>query len=83
MAYVDQKVIIVDFNIRDSKDYTFFINDELCAIKLERKKDQMHYHFEIDKHADTPRNRARKKIEKNQKSGREIFLKKIIILTFF
>ena len=64
MVYVEKKVIIVDFNIRDSKNYSFFINDELCNLILERKGDQMYYHFEIDKKADTPRNRARKKIEK-------------------
>jgi len=79
MAYVDQKVIIVDFNIRDSKNYSFFINDELCEIKLERKKDQMHYHFEINQEADTPRNRARKKVERKYLKQAVIFVSALLI----
>lgn len=64
MIYVGKKVMVVDFNIRDSKTYSFFINDELCEVQLERKDLQMFYHFKINKDADTPRNKARKKTEK-------------------
>lgn len=80
MVYVDKKVIIVDFSIRDSKTYSFFINDELCELQLERREEQMFYHFEINKKADTPRNRARKKIEKKHFRQTAIFFSILCIL---
>jgi uncharacterized protein YpmB len=64
MIYVDKKIVVVDFSIRDSKTYTFFINDELCEVKLERKDLKMVYTFEINQDANTPRNQQRKKEEK-------------------
>ena len=54
----------VDFKVLDSKVYSFFVNDELCEIHLTRKGEKMFYEFQINKDADTPRNRARKKMEK-------------------
>ena len=72
MIYVGSKIMVIDFKVRESKDYSFFINDELVRIKLERRGDQMYYSFEIDKEADTPRNRARQIIEK--KYLRQTFL---------
>lgn len=59
LIYVGNKVVTIDFKVFESKDYTFFIDDELCKIKLERKGDKMYYFFEVDKKTDTPLNRAR------------------------
>lgn len=64
IIYCGKKILIVDFKVRHSKTYSFFINDELCEVILERKGDTMHYSFNIDKKTDTPRNRARKKLER-------------------
>lgn len=49
----------IDFKVLDSKEYTFFIDDELCKIRLERRGEKMYYFFEVDKKVDTPLNRAR------------------------
>ena len=86
MIYVGKKVMVVDFNVRDSKTYSFFINDELCEVQLERKDLQMFYHFKINKDADTPRNKARKKTAKKHIKQSLIFFALIIlavILTAF
>lgn len=87
MIYVGKKIIVVDFSVRDSKTYSFFINDELCEIRLERKDMKMLYHFEINKEADTPRNKARKKTEKKYFRQSLIFmgtiLAAIIMLSIF
>ncbi len=64
LIYCNAKIILIDFRVRDSKKYSFFINDELCEIRLERKGGKMFYYFEINKEADTPRNRARRKMER-------------------
>lgn len=64
LIYVGKKITTIDFNVLDSKEYTFFIDNELCRIKLEKKGEEMYYFFEIDKKADTPMNRARWAMEK-------------------
>lgn len=77
MIYVGKKITTIDFHVLDSKDYSFFIDNELCWIKLKRKGDEMYYYFEIDRKADTPMNRARWAMEKK-------FLKQLVIgLAFF
>ncbi|MBI5914665.1 MAG: hypothetical protein HY842_04760 [Bacteroidetes bacterium] len=64
LIYIGSKITTIDFKVFDSKEYTFFIEDELCHIKLERRGGEMFYFFNIDKQADTPRNRARNALER-------------------
>lgn len=59
MIYANKKIVTIDFKVLDSKEYTFFIDEELCRIKLERRGGEMYYFFEIDKETDTPLNRRR------------------------
>ena len=59
MIYAGKKIVTIDFKVLDTKEYTFFIDEELCKIKLERRGGKMFYFFEIDKKADTPLNRTR------------------------
>ena len=64
LIYIGSKIVTIDFKVFESKEYTFFIEDELCHIVLKRKGNEMYYDFEIDKKADTPRNRARNAMER-------------------
>jgi hypothetical protein len=64
LIYVGAKIVVIDFKVFESKSYTFFIEDELCVIRLERRQNEMYYHFEIDRNTDTPRNLARRKTER-------------------
>jgi hypothetical protein len=54
------KVILTDFDVRQSKSYTFFINEEMCKVHLKHKGIKFKYSFEIDRKVDTPLNRIRK-----------------------
>jgi hypothetical protein len=72
LIYVGAKIVTIDFGVLDSKEYTLFIEDELCHIKLERRGSEMYYFFEIDKKADTPRNRARNAMER--KFAKQLFI---------
>jgi hypothetical protein len=63
LIYIGSKIVQVDFKVFESKEYTFFIEEELVHIKLERRGDEMFFFFNIDKEADTPRNRIRHTIE--------------------
>ncbi|MBI1225709.1 MAG: hypothetical protein GC192_10780 [Bacteroidetes bacterium] len=64
VIYVGSKIVQIDFKVLDSKEYTFFIEDELVHINLERRGNEMYFTFDIDKETDTPRNRFRHKLER-------------------
>lgn len=64
MVHCNQQVVLIDFNVLESKSYPLFIDDELFELIIDNTKGQFSYGFEINKKADTPRNRFRKKIEK-------------------
>jgi len=72
LIHLNAKILTIDFSVRDSKEYSFFIEDEFCRIRLERREDRMFYFFDIDKDVDTPRNRARKR--RNQQYLRQTIL---------
>lgn len=80
MIYCNSKVVTIDFKVRDSKVYSFFVNDELCEIHLIRKDDKMFYEFKINKQADTPRNRVRKKMQKKYWGQTLLFFGGMLIL---
>ncbi len=61
LIYVNRRIMLIDFGVRDTKSFSFFIEDDLCHIRLVRKGDRMYYYFEIDKEAPTPANERRKR----------------------
>jgi len=64
MVYLNSKVILIDFQVLETKTYSFFIEEELCEIEVERKDDRFAYGFKINQDVDTPLNRQRKEREK-------------------
>lgn len=64
MLYCGQKILLIDFYVFKSKKYSFFIGDELCEVNIEKKNNCFYYGMEINTKADTPRNRARKIIDR-------------------
>jgi len=65
LIHCNARILVIDFGVLDTKSYSFFINHELCEIRLKHKGDRLfHYTFHIDKKADTPLNRARRKQER-------------------
>jgi hypothetical protein len=61
VLYANLRVVQIDFSVKDTRSYSFFIEDELCEVHLVLEKDgRFGYEFKINKDADTPLNRARK-----------------------
>jgi hypothetical protein len=60
MIQCNWKVVQIDFSVKDSKMYSFFIEDELCEVILEKKDGVFGYEFRVNKKVDTPRNRIRR-----------------------
>ncbi len=55
------KIIQIDFSVKETRTYSFFIEEELCEITLEKMPDgTFQYGFELNKKVDTPLNRLRK-----------------------
>ncbi|MCB0596441.1 MAG: hypothetical protein H6557_23785 [Lewinellaceae bacterium] len=64
VVYCNLRVVMIDFNVLDTKTYPLFLDDELCELTIEKKNNQFRYGFDINRKADTPRNRQRKVVEK-------------------
>jgi hypothetical protein len=60
MIHCNMRVIQVDFSVKETKMYSFFIEDELCELILENKDGRFGYEFRVNKKVDTPRNRIRR-----------------------
>jgi len=77
MIYCNTRIVVIDFGVTTSKNYSFFINDELCEIAVEDDDGKFSYGFRVDEVTDTPRNRGRRKMIRTE--HRQTFY---IILTF-
>ena len=62
MIYCNMRIVVIDFGVTTSKNYSFFINDELCDIAVEENDGKFSYGFKVDEVTDTPRNRGRRKM---------------------
>lgn len=68
IVYVDREPIIIDFNITESKSYSFYIGHELCEMNLTIDADNYHYSLTTNRDADTPLNLARRALTKKYKT---------------
>ncbi len=58
LVQVDKQTVIATVHAKKDGRWTFLIEDELCDIVLSRRGLEWFYGFEINHHANTPRNRA-------------------------
>lgn len=80
LIYCNSKIMFIDFNVLQNKKYSFFINDELCDIHVEKQKNSFAYGFEIDQKTETPRNTNRRKVERTN-SIQMIFISIALLIT--
>jgi hypothetical protein len=67
VVHCNSRVVLIDFNVQQSKAYSFFIEEELCELKLDRQDAGFTYSCRINVDADTPKNRWRKSAEQTEK----------------
>ena len=60
LIHINRKPIVIDFSIKETKQYSFYIGHELCEMKIEKDIDQYSYCFNTNQNMDTPLNLARK-----------------------
>jgi hypothetical protein len=61
---LNSKVLVIDFKVKETKSYSFFIDEEFCEVHIKRNENNYSYSFEINKTIQTPLNEKRKKTEK-------------------
>ena len=66
LVYCNTRIVVIDFGVQQSKNYSFFIDDELCDISIEENNGKFSYGFNIDQVTDTPRNRGRRKMIRSE-----------------
>jgi len=60
LIYINRKPIVIDFNIKENKQYSFYVGHELCEMKIEKENDRYSYSFVTNLEINTPLNLARK-----------------------
>lgn len=64
LVTLNNKIIIIDFKVKETKSYSFFIDEELCEVNITRTNSNFSYSFEINKTVQTPLNEKRKQTER-------------------
>ncbi|MGI9158469.1 MAG: hypothetical protein ACR2K1_01820 [Saprospiraceae bacterium] len=64
LIHCEMRVIKIDFSVLESKTYTFFLEEELCELRIVKEKTGFSYELVINKKSDTPLNRARKQAQR-------------------
>ncbi len=64
LIHCDARIVQVDFSVKESRVYSFFIEDELCEIGVHKEAEGFSYDFRINRQVDTPRNRQRRAVER-------------------
>lgn len=83
LVHCNSRIVLIDFHVLESKNYSFFIEDELCEIKLQREAEGYSYGFEINKEVDTPKNRERRATEKRHLWKGALLLLALILFVSF
>lgn len=64
IVYCNWRIIIIDFNVLASKDYAFYLGEELCTLKVNAENGCFNYSFTTDRQTETRLNVHRKQIER-------------------
>lgn len=80
VLYCNQRIVAVDFSVLESKQYTFFIDDELCEVQLKREGEYFRYYFNLNREVDTDRNREIRKTDRKNWRWTAVIATLIVVL---
>lgn len=80
VLHCDLRVIQVDFSVKESRTYSFFVEDELCEVSVVREKEGFSYDFQVNKKIDTPRNRLRRADERRNRKYMAILIGGLVLV---
>lgn len=67
VIYCNMRVVQIDFLVKETRTYSFFVEDELCEVQLYKEAQGFSYGFKVNKQVDTPRNRLRRADERRNR----------------
>lgn len=83
MLYCNSQIVQVDFSVQQSKSYKLLLNDELCAVYIDKAPDGSYsYRCELDLEADTPLNKSRKEKAETEPANDKDYLWHFIVAFF-
>ena len=80
MVHCNNKVMLIDFGVKDSKNYSFFLDEELFELHLTRENGRFSYELKHNEDIDSPHNRRR---DQEKKTGRWRMIAAGVVLVFF
>lgn len=81
LIHCNNRIVQVDFSVKESRTYSFFIEDELCEISVVKEKQGYSYDFQVNKKIDTPRNRLRRSDERRNRKHMALFIAGFVLIT--
>lgn len=82
LVHCDARIVQVDFSVKESRVYSFFIEDELCEVSIQKEKEGFSYDFRVNKQVNTPRNRQRRAAERRNWLGVAGVLAVLVAIVF-
>ena len=82
LVYCNTNILLIDFKVLKTSTYSFFLEEELCELIVEREADNFRYGFKINREADTPLNQRRKDQSKKHLWQSLLFMgSKLLLIT--
>jgi hypothetical protein len=79
MVHCNGSVLVIDFMVNDTKDYSFMLGDDLFTLHLVREPTRFTYSLTADEKVDSSRNRRRKLEQKRLEWAQIIILALVIV----
>ena len=80
VIYCNNEVVAIDFQVKDQARYSFFIEEDLCEVRIKKKGNHFQYFFESNLEVDTPLNRKRQQAARRDKRFLIFFLIAAVVL---
>ena len=64
VVHCNSKIMIIDFNVLQSKTYSFFIDEHLCKLKVAPKDGAFKYKLEVDENLNSVKNLKKKEADR-------------------
>ncbi len=80
MVYLNNAIMIIDFKIKQNKDYHFYIGKEFMLLRIKKISEHYEYSLTVDTESDTPYNLSIRKQAREEQYLMIIGMGVVIIL---
>ncbi|MEZ4988392.1 MAG: hypothetical protein R2795_25765 [Saprospiraceae bacterium] len=80
MVHCNNKVLLVDFGVKEPKTFPFFLDEELFELVIEKNNGRYAYQITHNGEIDSPRNRVMKELEREGKWRSKIMAIMMLVL---